>query len=86
MLRFFGTRSAELARWFLSLFFLWMGALQLLSPRAALHNSPLDFVAQVLSIASIGRVSFAAAPHWVGLIEITCAILLVCFPTARATF
>ncbi|RYX86004.1 hypothetical protein EON83_04405 [bacterium] len=85
ILRFFSFRCARLPNYILALFFVWMGALQLLSPRAALQNSPLDFAAQVLSVASVGRISFVAAPHFAAFLEILCALCILCFASARLT-
>lgn len=81
--RFWGTRGASLARVALALFFVWE-ALGVFGPRAAINNSPLDASSLALSIASVGRVTFEAAPKVVASLDVLLALALVGFAASRA--
>lgn len=82
--RFWGTRGAMLARTALALFFVWE-ALSIWGSRAAIADGPLDASAQALSILSVGRVTFEAAPKVVAGLDIWLAIALLGFAASRTT-
>jgi len=82
--RFWGTRGATSARTASALFFAWE-ACSVRSSRAAIAGSPLDVAAQALSILSVGRVTFEAAPKVVAGLDLLLAIALLGFAASRTT-
>lgn len=83
--RWFGPSTSQPARWLLSLFFVGIGAACCFSSRASWQHTPLDFIAQALSILTVGRITFVASPHWLGGIELGCGFALLAWPRSRGT-
>ncbi len=82
--RFWGEYGALVARVFLVLFFV-AEAISSRSPRADIADGPLDAAARVLSIITVGHVTFAAAPGAIGLLDAALAVLLLAFAASRLT-
>lgn len=81
--RFWGERSSLLARVGLAVFFAWE-ALSAFGSRAAIADGPFDAGAQALSILSVGRITFDAAPKVLGALDLALAIALLGFAASRA--
>jgi hypothetical protein len=80
--RFWGERGASIACMALALYFAWE-AMSVCGPRATIADGPLDAAAQALSIMSVGRVTFEAAPKLLWALDVMLALALLCFASSR---
>ena len=81
--RFTAHYGPELRRYGITFFLGWMGVTALTSSHTDLQGSPLDWLSQAISVMSVGRITFTAAPHLIGVMELLLALLIVVVPSAR---